>query len=269
MISLAEINRVARAFQVPIEVIEKDYVINWILCCITNSKIKQDFVFYGRTAIKRIYFPRHRFSEDIDLLSTNKFAVEDLLQEFDDLSYINEIANLELQIDQDKIISTKNRIQLYVNYSGYEEIVGAPKEIRIDFMLGMEQFGEIAENKILESYSDLLGVNKRLSVMTLNTILGNKLGLLTDLTRNEPRDLFDIWFLLDHTNAFDFSFKKTCQAFKDKYGYLPTYAVLSSALKNKTIEKNWQIRLARQMADLPAFATVMEIVNSHLENLFC
>lgn len=67
MIPLEEINNVAKILQVPAETIEKDYVISWILYCLSRSKINGDFIFYGGTAIKRIYFDEHRFSEDIDL----------------------------------------------------------------------------------------------------------------------------------------------------------------------------------------------------------
>ena len=64
MIPLAEINRFAERFNVAAETIEKDYVISWILLCLANNKIGKDFIFYGGTAIKRIYFEDHRFSED-------------------------------------------------------------------------------------------------------------------------------------------------------------------------------------------------------------
>ena len=41
-------------------------------------------------------------------------------------------------------------------------------------------------------------IENSLRVMRLNTILANKLGMLWDSMRNEPRDIFDIWFLLKH-----------------------------------------------------------------------
>lgn len=64
MIPLAEINHIAEKYHVSAETIEKDYIISWILLCLAKSKLKNKFVFYGGTAIKRIYFEDHRFSED-------------------------------------------------------------------------------------------------------------------------------------------------------------------------------------------------------------
>ena len=56
MIPLAEINTAAKQFNVPAETIEKDYVICWVLHCLSKSPLNNKFVFYGGTAIKRIYF---------------------------------------------------------------------------------------------------------------------------------------------------------------------------------------------------------------------
>jgi len=76
MIPLIEINYVAASYRVAAETIEKDYVISWILLCLSKSGLMDDFIFYGGTAIKRMYFEEHRFSEDIDLLSTRKFSLD-------------------------------------------------------------------------------------------------------------------------------------------------------------------------------------------------
>lgn len=135
MIPLSEITRFAHKYNVAAETIEKDYVISWILLCISKSLLKDTFIFYGGTAIKRIYFEEHRFSEDIDLLSTHKFSLDQLVEALDCLQYAKTEANLMFGINQNNILAKKNRAQLYVNYSGYDEIIGAPKEIRLDFAM--------------------------------------------------------------------------------------------------------------------------------------
>ena len=214
MIPFSEINHFAQNFQVAFETIEKDYVISWILLCLTKSKLKDNFTFYGGTAIKRVYFEEHRFSEDIDLLSSDKFSLTYILGELECLKYAREQANLLLAVNKNNILVKGNRAQLFIDYLGYEEIVGAPKEIRLDFAMDMEQYGKTQSRKLLETYSDLRKQNSKLSVMTLNTILANKLGLLLDLTRNEPRDLYDVWFLLQRLEAFDYDFTEVRDAFK-------------------------------------------------------
>src|SRR3990170_784949 len=103
MIPFAEINHFAQNFQVAFETIEKDYVISWILLCLTKSKLKDNFTFYGGTAIKRIYFEDHRFSEDIDLLSTENFSLTYILDELECLKYAREQANLLLEVNKNNI----------------------------------------------------------------------------------------------------------------------------------------------------------------------
>lgn len=140
MIPLSEINYFSQSLKVPSETIEKDYVISWILFCLSKSLLKNVFIFYGGTAIKRIYFEEHRFSEDIDLLSDKKFSLDSILEALNCLNYAQDEANISLRINKDNIILGKDRIQMYINYSGYDEIVGAPKEIRLDFTMNMDLY---------------------------------------------------------------------------------------------------------------------------------
>lgn len=268
MIPLSEIDIAVKKFHVPPETIEKDYVISWILSCLSKSKLSDNFVFYGGTAIKRIYFEDHRFSEDIDLFSSKYFNQDYILEQLDILRYASEKTNLLLEVDKNTIIAHENRIQLYILYSGYEEIAGVPKQVRIDFAMNMHPYGKNENKKIIKSYSDLKLQNETLSVMALNTILANKLGLLTDSTRNEPRDLFDIWFLLQRTTKFDFHFDEVCKAFRDKYGYCPSWNVLKPRLNNPSFKKLWDARLNKQIAELPDIEMIINEIEKGLEKFF-
>ncbi len=267
MISLAEINAIANKFKVPTETIEKDYAISWILTCLSKSNLKNNVIFYGGTAIKRIYFEEHRFSEDIDLLSSKDISLEELLQECSLLNYAREEANFVLEVNRNEIISAKGRKQLLIHYSGYDEISGAPKVIRMDFSMGADLYGKVAPRGIINTYSDLSAQNDTLFVMSLNTILANKLGMLTDLTRNEPRDLFDLWFLLQRTDQFYFNFNQICGIFKHKYGFHPSLSVLMPHLHNPCLKAHWDLRLKRQVAELPDINSVISAVEARLREL--
>lgn len=269
MIPLAEINKAAERFRVPAETIEKDYVICWILNCLLASQLKKDFIFYGGTAIKRIYFEDHRYSEDIDLISAKVFPQDFLISQLTNhLSQAKQRANLAMSLNPSRILSARTRTQFFVEYSGYDEIVGAPKEIRIDFAMGMDLYGDTKEGKLFESYSDLKNKNGTIPVMTLNTILAAKLGLLMDSSRKEPRDLFDIWFILNRIPQFDFDLGLMRKAFKQKYGFYPSLAILNPHLKNRLYKDRWEIRLAKQIAQLPDISGVVKDVERKLAELF-
>jgi len=50
MILLSEIIKTANKFGVLNETIEKDYIISWVLCCLSkNNFLVNDFIFYGGT----------------------------------------------------------------------------------------------------------------------------------------------------------------------------------------------------------------------------
>ncbi len=80
MIPLAEINEKANKYKISAETIGKDYIISWILSAFAQSPIKNNFTFHGGTAIKKIYFDDHRFSEDIDLISENTHTQRELVE---------------------------------------------------------------------------------------------------------------------------------------------------------------------------------------------
>jgi len=52
---------------IPWEVLERDYVLSWLLAGISNVDALHDtLVFKGGTALKKCFFGDYRFSEDLD-----------------------------------------------------------------------------------------------------------------------------------------------------------------------------------------------------------
>lgn len=70
MIRNAEITKLAHQEGVGARVIEKDYVLSWLLAAIAESELRNQLVFKGGTALKRMYYPDYRFSEDLDFTVT-------------------------------------------------------------------------------------------------------------------------------------------------------------------------------------------------------
>lgn len=57
----------AREFGLAAQVIEKDYMLGWLLAGISaNPEIGNTWVFKGGTCLKKCYFETYRFSEDLD-----------------------------------------------------------------------------------------------------------------------------------------------------------------------------------------------------------
>lgn len=66
MIPKREILEIATSHNLSPHVIEKDYVLGWILAGIHQHVISQTWVFKGGTCLKKCYFDTYRFSEDLD-----------------------------------------------------------------------------------------------------------------------------------------------------------------------------------------------------------
>lgn len=84
--------------------------------------------------------------------------------------------------------------------------------------------------------------------MSLNTILLNKFGMLDGRARNEPRDIDDIWFLLNRTSQFDFDFNHVRRIFKIQYGRSLLMNNIMSNLKKESLKINWEMWLSQQVA---------------------
>src|ERR1700735_1721370 len=67
MIDKREILEAASSFSLLPNVVEKDYVLGWILAGINvHEEIAESWVFKGGTCLKKCYFETYRFSEDLD-----------------------------------------------------------------------------------------------------------------------------------------------------------------------------------------------------------
>src|SRR5665648_426365 len=63
------------------EIIEKDYILSWVLAGIAaNKKLQNKLVFKGGTALKKCYFGNYRFSEDLDFTAKEDIAKGDFLE---------------------------------------------------------------------------------------------------------------------------------------------------------------------------------------------
>ncbi|MBI5209297.1 MAG: nucleotidyl transferase AbiEii/AbiGii toxin family protein [Elusimicrobia bacterium] len=63
----ARLQEARQRLGLPWEVLERDYLLSWILAGISQvDALRGTLVFKGGTALKKCYFGDHRFSEDLD-----------------------------------------------------------------------------------------------------------------------------------------------------------------------------------------------------------
>ena len=77
MIDRQEIMDFARELALDPKVVEKDYVLGWLLAGIAEqAALKPNWVFKGGTCLKKCYFETYRFSEDLDFTITDETHLE-------------------------------------------------------------------------------------------------------------------------------------------------------------------------------------------------
>jgi predicted nucleotidyltransferase component of viral defense system len=85
MIDKLEIADLARELSLDLHIVEKDYVLGWLLAGIAaNPELSENWVFKGGTCLKKCYFETYRFSEDLDFTVTEEAQLDEqyLLQAF-------------------------------------------------------------------------------------------------------------------------------------------------------------------------------------------
>ncbi len=202
MIPTAEISRLAHRLGVGDRVIEKDYVLSWLLVAIAESDLRNTLAFKGGTALKKSYYPDFRFSEDLDFTLCADLSHDDLVNKFETLfPRLGRRVNLTLTLrgaEQSVFAST----MLLINYGGPLRARPGSRHLKVDITRGELLLYPLSEQLLQAPYSDY-PTDVRLPTYTLEEILTEKLCAL--MGRTEPRDLYDVYCLFEW-NDVDLSF---------------------------------------------------------------
>jgi len=255
MINYFQSQRLAEIAGVPPETIEKDYFIELMLFYLAkNNKLKEKLIFRGGTALRKIYFSDYRFSEDLDFLIEDKENFEDCVTKFGN---IIEKINLEYPYNlRKRFESESDRLQFFISYDIIPEI-RAVKVLKIDVLKDI-YIPPTLRKRVLFGYQEFKYETTKLRIYTLESVAVDKISRILDVD-NEPRDLYDLWYLL----KLNLNAGKIKKGFNKKFGYDIYYPNLISAIGNEDYRQNWEIRLTKQVKDLPHY----EFILGELEEL--
>jgi predicted nucleotidyltransferase component of viral defense system len=104
MIDRREILEAASAFSLLPNIVEKDYVLGWMLAGINaHDELRESWVFKGGTCLKKCYLETYRFSEDLDFTLRNEEHLDEefLRTAFEEVSsWVTEQSGLNIPADQ-------------------------------------------------------------------------------------------------------------------------------------------------------------------------
>lgn len=274
MISKQEIMDFSREFNLSANIIEKDYVLGWVLAGIANQPLlANDWIFKGGTCLKKCYFETFRFSEDLDftLIDNKHIDADFLLNCFKETAnWIYDSTGIEIPTNtiRFEVYQNKNRkfsVEGKVGYIGPLQRRSDPVRIKFDLTADEILVLEPSLREVHHPYSDKPLDGIKTYCYSFPEIFAEKIRALSQRAR--PRDLYDVIHLYRHmlpeTNSTPILnvLKKKCEY---KNIPIPDMKLLEKHPKLQELETEWENMLAHQLPMLP----LRENFWQELPNLF-
>ncbi|MBW2174452.1 MAG: nucleotidyl transferase AbiEii/AbiGii toxin family protein [Deltaproteobacteria bacterium] len=261
-------NRLARegGRRIPEAVLERDYCLAWFLVGFSRSLLRKRLVFKGGTALKRCYFGDYRFSEDLDFTLVEEAPLEMILAELEGVyAEVRQSSGVIIRYSREDRAKHQNSHTFYLAYEG--PLPGTyTKEVKVDITISERIVMPVQERPVLKGYDEYsdLPEDSNILVYALEEILVEKVVALTDRARNEPRDLYDVWYLTAKENLDLSALTKEITSKLEFRGRALAGTGDEFVNKETRLKKLWQARLANQMAALPHFDEVYRSVRRSL-----
>lgn len=252
MIDKRELLSRARERKLNLNIIEKDYVLGWLL--FGFSKI-DSLVFKGGTALSKIYFPEiWRLSEDLDF-SLIKGDFSDVFERAQDLlALVTEESGIPFNIKSRH--SNPHYLQLKIQYNGP---IGR-NFVKVDFMKN-DLVDQPVNKSMSKSYSDYR--NFKVKVESINEIFCSKLR--TVIERKKCRDFFDLWQL----TKLRLNFKRIREILPEKLKIKGLKFSSRSQIFPRDIKEIigpfWERELGRLVDPLPEMDMVLKELSNFIE----
>ncbi len=271
MITQRELLALRAEWSLAVDVIEKDYLLGWLLAGIANHDVlSRTWVFKGGTCLRKCYYETFRFSEDLDftIVDGGPEEPDDLERIFVEIAeWIREGSGIELIIDDNTFRRRMNRrgyptIEGRVAYRGPSGQSSLPK-VKLD----LTSDEVLAERPVIRPighpYSDSLPVRGVLSY-SITELFGEKLRALAERCR--PRDLYDVVHMHRHPDVIGLSgFVRRALQRKCAHAGIevPTLESIHGSPFRAEVESEWGNMLGHQLpSPLPPFESFWSTLES-------
>lgn len=208
MIDRREILEFAEQTSLNPHVIEKDYVLGWMLAGIyEHEELAESWIFKGGTCLKKCFFETYRFSEDLDFTLRNEAHLDEtfLKRVFAEIgTWIYEQTGIEVPADQQDFELYQNprgkaACQGRISYKGPVSPTRPLPRIRLDLTADERIVLPPATIEIFHPYSD--APEEGIEVLAYDYVeaFAEKFRALGERTR--PRDLYDVVNLYRNAEA--------------------------------------------------------------------
>ncbi len=263
MISRRELEQLRAEWTLDIAVIEKDYLLGWLLAGIAaHPVLGHSWVFKGGTCLRKCYYETFRFSEDLDftVMPGGPDDPADLHQAFGEVAgWLREESGIELTVDSAAFRRRQNKrgkptAQGRIAYRGPNPQPTLPK-VKLDITADEVITSTPVLRSIGHPYGDAPLPGGRVLCYSITELFAEKLRALAERCR--PRDLYDVVHMHRHPDligrrqAVAAALARKCE--HAGIGVPALDAIRSSPFRQE-IEAEWQNMLGHQLPQpLPPF----------------
>ncbi|MFQ5904500.1 MAG: nucleotidyl transferase AbiEii/AbiGii toxin family protein, partial [Candidatus Binatia bacterium] len=264
MIDKREVMEFSREFGLAPNVVEKDYVLGWLLAGIAHQPhLASSFVFKGGTCLKKCFFETYRFSEDLDFTITNPDHLNEefLLTAFSEVGdWVYEAAGIELPRDRMTFEVFKNPRggtsgEGRIGFRGPMQMGGDEPRIKLDLTSDEVVVLEPVKRTVHHPYSDNPEGGIEVQCYSFEEVFAEKIRALKERLR--PRDLYDVVHLHRH-DGFRPDRKAVMDTLTEKCSFksiaVPTMEDFENHSGREELEVDWESMLKHQLPSLPPFA---------------
>ena len=257
MIGRADLNERVQEWGLREDVVEKDYVIGWLLWGIgSDPRLSATWAFKGGTCLKKCYMETYRFSEDLDftILPGGPSRPDEILGILSDVNRrINDESGIVLDAREPIVRLRPNGSSLEgrVYYIGPRNTPDVAS-IRLDLTISERVARPTVLRAISHQYPDQLPPPASVRCYSFEEVFAEKLRAMGERCR--PRDLYDIVNLfrqrssLPHAGTIHAVFVEKCES---KGVEVFTLESLESSPFRSELEGEWANMLGHQLLALP------------------
>lgn len=264
MILQKEIRSIAEALKVPLDTIDKDYVLGHFLKELFKQNWAIDnFLFKGGTCLRKCYFENYRFSEDIDITITNPDVVLTAQQIQNICNTITAEIGIGFRVLKfEKTLHKDVQVgwDIEICFWGANHLKGqAPKfakdchtKIWCEFRFYELIVFPKEEKPLIHLFSDATEPPILIPCYSLQEVLAEKMRSLIQRNRGEARDYFDLWYIKTHIKGIDWEAVKAAFFKKCEFKNIVFNGVSDFFMPEriKQVDITWSKRLSHQLQEV-------------------
>ena len=275
MIGKKEILKLAESFNLRVDIVEKDYVLGWLLAGISAQKnLSQNLIFKGGTCLKKCHLETHRLSEDLDYTVLDKKCVDEdfLVSSFEAISeWVYENSDIEMPKDLISFEKYKNKkgivsVRGKIGFRGPLLKKKNLSKIQLDLTASEILVLKPVKLKVHHPYSDEPQRGISAYCYPYEEAFAEKVRALDERAR--PRDLYDIICLFRNKSLLSNHelllsvLKKKCDHKKME---IPNFKSIKAHEKIDELDTEWESMLAHQLPLLPPLKIFWQELPSFFE----